>query len=36
MENLEPIFLKMLIVIGFAVAVLAVTLVVIKQKRMSN
>jgi ABC-2 type transport system permease protein len=36
MENLEPIFLNMLIVIGFAVAVLAVTLVVIKQKRMSN
>ncbi|MDF2523718.1 MAG: hypothetical protein K0R31_1359, partial [Clostridiales bacterium] len=36
MENLAPIFLNMLIVIGFAVAVLAVTLVVIKQKRMSN
>jgi ABC-2 type transport system permease protein len=36
MENLAPIFLNMLIVIGFAVAVLTVTLVVIKQKRMSN
>lgn len=36
MENLRPIFLNMLIVIGFAVAVLSVTLVVIKQKRMSN
>jgi ABC-2 type transport system permease protein len=35
-ENLTPIFLNMLILIGFAVAVLAVTLVVIKQKRMSN
>lgn len=35
MENLEPIFTNMLIVLGFAVAVLAVTLVVIKQKRMS-
>jgi ABC-2 type transport system permease protein len=36
MENLAPIFLNMLIVIGFAVAVLTVTLVVIKQRRMSN
>jgi ABC-2 type transport system permease protein len=36
MENLAPIFFNMLIVIGFAAAVLAVTLVVIKQKRMSN
>jgi|GEM_PF-3642509 len=36
MENLAPIFLNMLIVIGFAAAVLSVTLVVIKQKRMSN
>jgi ABC-2 type transport system permease protein len=36
MENLTPIFFNILIVIGFAVAVLAVTLVVIKQKRMSN
>lgn len=35
-KNLEPIFLNMLIVLGFAVAVLAVTLVVIKQKRMSS
>lgn len=36
MENLTPIFLNMLIIIGFAVAVLTVTLVVIKQKRVSN
>jgi ABC-2 type transport system permease protein len=36
MENLAPVFLNMLIVIGFAAAVLSVTLVVIKQKRMSN
>jgi ABC-2 type transport system permease protein len=36
MESLEPIFLNMLIIIGFAVAVLTVTLVVIKQKRVSN
>ncbi|MFL0267387.1 ABC transporter permease [Candidatus Clostridium radicumherbarum] len=36
MENLAPIFLNMLVVVGFAAAVLAVTLVVIKQKRMSN
>lgn len=35
-ENLLPIFGNMFIIIGFAVAVLAVTLVVIKQKRMSN
>jgi ABC-2 type transport system permease protein len=35
MENLMPIFSNMLIVFGFAVAVLAVTLVVIKQKRVS-
>lgn len=35
MENLMPIFSNMLIIIGFAVAVLAVALVVIKQKRMS-
>jgi ABC-2 type transport system permease protein len=35
MENLAPIFLNMLIVAGFAVAVLSVTLVLIKQKRMS-
>jgi ABC-2 type transport system permease protein len=36
MENLAPLFLNMLIVMGFAVAVLSVTLVVIKQKRISN
>lgn len=35
LENLMPIFSDMLIVIGFAVAVLAVTLVIIKQKRLS-
>lgn len=35
MENLVPIFLNMLIIIGFAVAVISLTLVVIKQKRMS-
>ena len=34
-ENLMPIFSSMLIVIGFAVAVFAVTLVVIKQRRLS-
>jgi ABC-2 type transport system permease protein len=36
MENLAPIFLNMLIIVGFAVAVFSVTLVVTKQKRMSN
>lgn len=36
MENLMPIFNNMLIIIGFAVAVLAVTLVVIKQRRLSS
>lgn len=36
MENLAPIFFNMLVVIGFAVAILAVTLVVIKQRRLSN
>jgi len=36
MQNLAPIFLNMLIIVGFAVAVLAVTLVVIKQRRVSN
>lgn len=36
MENLTPIFFNMLIVLGFAVAVLAMALVVIKQKRVSN
>lgn len=35
MESLSPIFMNMLIVTGFTVAVLSVTLVVIKQKRMS-
>jgi len=33
--NLIPVFINMIIVIGFAVAVLAVSLVVIKQKRIS-
>jgi ABC-2 type transport system permease protein len=36
MENLRPVFSNMLIMLGFAVAVFMVTLVVIKQKRMSN
>ncbi|SCG82187.1 antibiotic transport system permease protein [Proteiniborus sp. DW1] len=36
MTNLKPIFMNMLIVIGFALAMLAVSLVVIKQKRVSN
>jgi ABC-2 type transport system permease protein len=36
MENLTPIFFNMLIVLGFAVAVLAIALVVIKQKSVSN
>lgn len=36
MENLAPIFINMLIVIGFAAAVFAVTLVIIKQKRVSS
>jgi len=36
MENLEPVFINMFIVLGFAAAALSVTLVVIKQKRMSN
>lgn len=35
MEKLTPVFLNMLIVAGFAVAVLSITLVLIKQKRMS-
>lgn len=34
-ENLAPIFINMIIVIGFAATALALTLVVIKQKRMS-
>lgn len=36
MENLTPIFGNMMIVIGFAAAILAITLVMIKQRRMSN
>jgi ABC-2 type transport system permease protein len=36
MESLKPIFWNMAILIGFAVAILSITLVVIKQKRMSN
>jgi len=35
-ENLAPVFNYMLIEFGFAVAILAVALVVIKQKRLSN
>lgn len=35
LENLMPIFYNMLIVIGFAVTTLAISLVVIKQKRLS-
>lgn len=35
-ENLAPIFVNMLIVMGFAVAILSITLVVIKQKTLSN
>jgi ABC-2 type transport system permease protein len=35
-ENLMPIFGNMLIIMGFAVAVLAVTLAMIKQKRTAN
>ena len=36
MENLTPIFLSMFIIIGFAIAILSVTLVMIKHKRVSN
>lgn len=36
METLAPVFINMLIVIGFAAAVLSVTLVIIKQKRMAS
>lgn len=36
MENLTPIFLNMLIMLGFATAVFSLALVVIKQKRMSD
>lgn len=35
-ENLTPVFLNMLIVVGFAVAILSVTLVIIKQQRVSS
>ena len=35
-ENMRPIFMSMIIVLGFALAVYAVTLVVLKQKRLSN
>lgn len=34
-ENLTPIFTNMLIVFGFSIAILSVTLLVIKQKRLS-
>lgn len=36
MENLTPVFFNMLVVLGFAVAILAITLVVIKQNRMAK
>lgn len=36
MHNLMPVFINMLIVLGFAAAILIVTLVVIKQRRMSS
>lgn len=36
MENLTPVFLNILIVVGFAVAILSVTLVIIKQQRVSS
>jgi ABC-type uncharacterized transport system permease subunit len=35
-ENLKPILSSMLIELGFAAAIFAVTLVIIKQKRLSN
>ena len=35
-ENLKPILSSMLIQLGFAAAIFAVTLVIIKQKRLSN
>lgn len=34
--NLMPIFSNILIIIGFSIAILAISLVVIKQKRLSN
>ena len=36
LESLSSIFLNMLVVMGFAVSILLVTLVIIKQKRLSN
>jgi len=36
LESLTPVFINMLIVMGFAVAVLSVALVMIKQNRMSS
>ena len=36
MQNLMPVFINMFIVLGFAAAILIVTLVVIKQRRMSS
>lgn len=36
LENLMPIFSNILIIIGFSMAILAISLVVIKQKRLSN
>lgn len=35
-ENLTPIFINMLIMIGFAAAMLTITMVVVKRNRMSN
>jgi len=35
-ENMRPLFGNMLVMLGFAIAVLAMTLVMIKQKRMSE
>lgn len=35
-ENLTPIIMSILIVFGFTLAILAVTLVVMKQKRLRN
>lgn len=35
-ENLTPIFMSMFIVLGFSIAIFGVTLVIIKQKRISN
>ena len=35
-ENLMPIFMSMAIILCFAIAIFAITLVIIKQKRLSN